>query len=45
MSGISVDIIVHNANVITVDTARPRARLVAIKGNKILAVDNRDDPE
>jgi len=45
MSGTSADIIVHNANVITVDPTRPRARLVAIKGNKILAVDSRDDPE
>ncbi len=45
MSVDSADIILHNANVITVDSVQPRARLVAIKGNKILAVDLHSDPE
>ena len=45
MSGISADLIVHNANVITFDPAQPGARLVAIKGNRILAVDRQDEPE
>jgi predicted amidohydrolase YtcJ len=32
------DLILHNANVITMDPARPRAGLVAVSGDRILAV-------
>ncbi|WP_237154939.1 amidohydrolase [Oryzibacter oryziterrae] len=32
------DLLIINANVMTVDTARPRARAVAVAGNRILAV-------
>jgi predicted amidohydrolase YtcJ len=45
MPGIGVDLIVHNANVITLDPLQPGARLVAIKGNRILTVDRQDEPE
>lgn len=37
------DIIVTNAQVLTVDTAAPRAEAIAITGNEILAVGSADD--
>lgn len=39
----SADLIVTNANVLTVDAALPRARAVAIRGNKIAFVGRSDD--
>ncbi len=36
------DILIHNARVITMDSAAPSAEAVAIKGNKIVAVGSRD---
>jgi predicted amidohydrolase YtcJ len=38
----SADLILTNANVITMDPARPAAELVAVRGNKILAVAGRE---
>jgi predicted amidohydrolase YtcJ len=38
----SADLILKNANVITMDPECPRAKLVAIRGNKILAVGGKD---
>ena len=38
----SADIILANANVITMDPARPKAELVAIRGNKIWLVGDND---
>ncbi len=37
-----VDLILYNANVITLDADRPRAQLVAIKGDKIMWVGSND---
>ncbi len=37
-----VDLILHNANVITLDQKLPRAELVAIRGNHILGVGRKD---
>ena len=36
------DLILHNANILTLDPQRPRAQLVAIKGEKIIWVGNND---
>jgi predicted amidohydrolase YtcJ len=36
------DLILYNANVITIDPLRPRAELVAVNGNKIAAVGDKD---
>jgi predicted amidohydrolase YtcJ len=36
------DLILHNANVITLDPLRPRAALVAVNGNKIVSVGGKD---
>ena len=38
----SADLILNNANVITMDPAHPAAGLVAVKGNKILAVGGKE---
>ncbi len=38
-----VDIVLCNANVLTMDAARPRAEMVAIQGGKVLAVSATDD--
>jgi predicted amidohydrolase YtcJ len=39
----SADLILHNANIITMDSARSSAQLVAIKGDRILAVGDNDE--
>jgi predicted amidohydrolase YtcJ len=36
------DLILHNANVITMDSTRPAAQLIAVKGDRILAVGAND---
>ena len=38
----SADLILHNANVITMDPARPSAQLVAVEGDRILLVGDND---
>jgi len=38
----SADLILHNANIITMDSARPSAQLVAIRGDRILVVGDND---
>ena len=37
------DLILYNARVITLDPERPKAELVAVKGNRILAIGEKDD--
>ncbi len=44
-SGIPADIILCNANIITMDEKRPGAELVAVSGNKIIGVGGNDDLE
>ncbi len=39
----SADLILHNANIVTMDTGCPSAQLVAIKGDRILAVGDNDE--
>jgi predicted amidohydrolase YtcJ len=41
----TADLILRNANVITIDTAQPVAELVAIKGSRILLVTGHDELE
>lgn len=41
--GTNADLVLHNAKVITLDPAQPYAELVAIRGNRILAVGDKDD--
>lgn len=36
-------LILYNANVLTMDAAHPRARMVAVRGNRLLAVSATDD--
>ena len=43
MSDNSADLIIHNAKVITLDQNVQTAEMIAIKGNLILAVGNKDD--
>jgi predicted amidohydrolase YtcJ len=38
----SADLILHNANIITMDPARPSAQLVAMKGDRVLLVGDND---
>ena len=38
----NADLLLHNANVITMDSSRPAARLVAVKGDKILLAGDED---
>ncbi len=38
----SADLILHNANIITMGAARPTAQLVAVRGDKILVVGDND---
>jgi predicted amidohydrolase YtcJ len=38
----NADLILHNANIITMDTGCPSAQLVAVKGDRILAVGDND---
>jgi len=45
ISGIPADIILCNANIITLDEKRPGAELVAVSGNKIIGVGGNDDLE
>ncbi|MBI2957200.1 MAG: amidohydrolase, partial [Chloroflexi bacterium] len=40
--GMPVSLILHHANVVTMDPARPRAELIAIGGNSIVAVGGND---
>ncbi|MBI2906912.1 MAG: amidohydrolase [Chloroflexi bacterium] len=42
-SGTTADVVLCNATVITMDGARPRAGLAAIRGDRILALGDRDD--
>lgn len=42
-SGITADLILYNANVITLELERPRAEMVAIEGSRVLAVGSNDD--
>ena len=44
MSSITPDLLLHNANVITLDTAMPRASWVAVSRGKIAAVGTGDPP-
>src|SRR5260370_2449718 len=37
------DVILYNANILTIDEARPRAQAVAIAGGRFLAVGSNDD--
>jgi len=39
------DLVLYNANILTLDEQRPRAKLVAIKGGKIIWVGDNDDTE
>ena len=39
------DLVLYNANVLTLDEQRPRAQLVAVKEGKIIWVGNNDDAE
>ena len=41
--GTTADLILYNAKVITLDPEQPHAELVAIRGNRILAIGNGDD--
>ena len=41
----TADLILNNANVITIDPAQPTAELVAIKGDKLLLVTGKERPE
>jgi len=43
MSDNSADLIIHNANIITLDPKIRSAEMIAIKGNTILAVGGKDD--
>jgi len=43
MSNNSADLIVHNANIITLDPDIRVAEMIAVKGNLIWAVGNKDD--
>ncbi len=43
MSDNSADIIIHNANIITIDPKTRSAEMIAIKGNTILAVGGKND--
>jgi predicted amidohydrolase YtcJ len=45
MSNISADLILYNANVITLDEKQPRAAMVAIESNRILKVGREEDIE
>lgn len=38
----SADLILHNANIITIDARRPTARLVAVSGDRIMLVGDND---
>ena len=42
---ITADLVLYNANAITLDKQYPRAELVAIKGNRLLGVGRKDDLE
>lgn len=42
-AGSAADLILHNARVVTWDAAQPYADLVAIRGERILAIGSRDD--
>lgn len=42
---LSADLILHNANVITMDPARPRAGLVAVRGDRVCLVGTEADLE
>ncbi len=42
-SSVAADLVLLNANVLTIDAARPRAQAVAIGGGRILAVGSNDD--
>ena len=37
------DIILHNANIITVNPLQPKAEAIAISGDKIIAIGNNDE--
>jgi len=39
----SADIVIENANILTMHPARPRAEAIALKGGRILAVGSRED--
>jgi predicted amidohydrolase YtcJ len=45
MSNISADLILYNANAITLDERQPRAAMVAIEGSRILKVSGEEDIE
>lgn len=45
MSGMRVDLILENGNLLTMDPARPRATALAVHGGRIVAVGDGDELE